>query len=87
MTGWDLQFTPRARRNLKKLDPVTARPITSALVRLASLDDPTDPCNALNGPLTGPWRLRVGDHRIILDIDRGRLVLLTVEIDHRHAID
>jgi len=86
MTGWDLEFTPRARRNLKKLDPVTARRITSALVRLASLDDPTDPCKALNGPLTGLWRHRVGDYRIILDIDRGRLVLLTVEIDHRSAI-
>jgi mRNA interferase RelE/StbE len=86
VTGWDLQFTPRARRNLKRLDPVTARRITSALARLASLDDPTGSCKALSGPLTGLWRLRVGDYRIVLDIDRGRLVLLTVEIDHRSAI-
>lgn len=83
---WDLQFTPRARRRLRKIDPATARRILSALARLSTLDDPAASCKALSGPLAGLWRLRVGDYRAVIDVDRGTLVLLTLEIDHRSDV-
>jgi mRNA interferase RelE/StbE len=62
---WDIQVLPRAEKALKKLDKPQARRIRDALVRLAGLDDPASACKALGGPLTGLWRYRVGDYRVI----------------------
>ena len=54
--------------------------------RLAQLDDPTTPCKALSGPLTGLWRYRVGDYRVILDIDRGNVAIVAIDLGHRSEI-
>jgi len=32
------------------------------------------------------YRLRVGDHRVILDIDEGNLIILVIKIGHRKKI-
>lgn len=83
---WRVEYAPRAAKAMRKLDRPTARRIFDAIQRLQSLDDPTAPCAALSGPLTGMWRLRVGDYRAILDIRRGELVILAVDVGHRSEI-
>lgn len=83
---WDVQLTPRARKSLKQLDPQVARRIGSALQRLAQNDDPANSCKALSGPMTGLWRYRVGDYRVICDIQAGRLVILALDVGHRSSI-
>ena len=60
--AWRLEFAPRARRDLKRLDPPIARRILAAIEGL--LDDP--PTGDRRKP-TGhedEWRLRVGDWRV-----------------------
>jgi len=32
------------------------------------------------------YRLRVGDYRVILDIDEGNLIILVIKIGHRKKI-
>jgi len=32
------------------------------------------------------YRLRVGDYRVILDIDEGNLIILVIKIAHRKKI-
>jgi mRNA interferase RelE/StbE len=54
--------------------------------RIASLDDPRSTGHSLTGQLSGLWRYRVGDFRIICDIQDQRLVVLVVEIGHRSEI-
>ena len=83
---WDIQVLPRAEKALKKLDKPQARRIRDALVRLAGLDDPANACKALGGPLTGLWRYRVGDHRVILDIRRSEVVIVAIDLGHRSEI-
>lgn len=83
---WDIQVLPRAEKALKKLDKPQARRIRDALVRLAGLDDPASACKALSGPLTGLWRYRVGDYRVILDIRRSEVVIVAVDLGHRSEI-
>lgn len=73
-------------RAMAKLDRSVARRILAALVSLEGLDDPTKRCKALSGPLAGLWRLRVGDHRIILDIRRGELVIIALDAGNRSTI-
>ena len=84
--AWQVEYAPRAAKAMRKLDRPVARRIFDALARLATLDDPTTPCKALSGPLAGLWRLRVGDHRAILDIRRDQVVIVALDVGHRSAI-
>ncbi|HPU04163.1 MAG TPA: type II toxin-antitoxin system RelE/ParE family toxin [Mycobacterium sp.] len=83
---WEILYLARAEKALRKLDQQTARRIRDGLNRLAQLDDPTTPCKALSGPLTGLWRYRVGDYRVILDIDRGNVAIVAIDLGHRSEI-
>ena len=40
----------------------------------------------MTGNLAGVWRYRVGDYRILCDIDDGRLVILVVDVAHRREV-
>lgn len=86
MTVWSLNLSPRAKKQLKGFDAPVTRRIVSALERLETVPDPAAHCKALTGPYTGLWRYRVGDWRVILDIDRGQLVILALEVGHRSKI-
>ena len=82
----EILYLARAEKAPRKLDQQTARRIRDGLNRLAQLDDPTTPCKALSGPLTGLWRYRVGDYRVILDIDRGNVAIVAIDLGHRSEI-
>lgn len=65
-----------------KLDKSEAKRITTFLrQRLATLDDPRSTGKALTGPQLGIyWRYRVGDYRIICDIQDRALYVLVIEV-------
>lgn len=52
----------------------------------AKLEDPRSRGKALTGNLAGVWRYRVGDYRILCDINDGRLVILVVDVAHRREV-
>ena len=85
---WTIDYLRSARKAAKKLDPQNRERIRQFLrQRLAVLDDPRQLGEALQGNrLGGYWRYRVGDYRIICDIQDGRLVVLVIEIGHRREI-
>ncbi len=84
--SWRVEYAPRAAKAMRKLDKPVARRIFDGVERLSGLDDPTTSCKALTGPMAGLWRLRVGDHRVILDIRRGDVVIVALDLGHRSAI-
>lgn len=65
------------------MDKQTARRIRNELVEIAKLEDPRSRGKALTGNLAGLWRYRVGDYRIICDIEDGVLLILVVDVAHR----
>ncbi|UXS30858.1 type II toxin-antitoxin system RelE/ParE family toxin [Agrobacterium tumefaciens] len=73
---------------MRKINPETRQRIRNFLhERLAALDDPRQTGAALQGSELGNfWRYRVGDYRIICDIQDHKLVVLVVEIGHRREI-
>ncbi|MGM7699809.1 type II toxin-antitoxin system RelE family toxin [Microbacterium sp. A84] len=83
---WSIELSPRAEKAMRKLDKQVARRVRDGLVRLASLEDPAVSCKALSGPLIGLWRCRVGDYRVILDINRGQVVIVALDLGHRGDI-
>jgi mRNA interferase RelE/StbE len=83
-----IEFDEQARRQFKKLDAQAARRLYAFLRdRVAPLDDPRQFGKALQGSTLGDfWAYRVGDYRIICDLQDGRLVVLVLAIANRRDV-
>lgn len=86
--SWNINYTDTAKKQLKKLDRQVALRIVDFMdERIAGLDDPRSTGKALTGLLLGAyWRYRVGEYRIICDIQDGVLCVLVIEVDNRKEV-
>lgn len=86
--GWRIELSREARRNLAALDPQHARRVLRFLdERVATLDNPRSIGSALEGARLGHlWRYRVGDFRIIADIQDDVVCVLVVRIGDRREV-
>ena len=85
--AWTIDYTATARKQLLKFDKQTARRIIDFMgERVASKSNPRSTGKALSGPLGDFWRYRVGDYRVICDIQDGALLVLVIEIGNRREI-
>jgi len=84
--AWRAELSPRALKQLSKLDKPTARRIIDYLREIASGEDPHSQGKELTGNLAGFWRYRVGNYRIIASIEDDELLILAITIDHRARI-
>ena len=86
--AWRIEFDPAARKELDKLDREVARRIVRFLAeRLAPLDDPRGIGEALKGAKLGElWKYRVGDYRIIADIQDAAICILIVRVGNRREV-
>lgn len=84
--AWTIDVSDRAVRSLRKMDKQIARRIRDELEEIAKLDDPRSRGKALVGNLAGLWRYRVGDYRVVCDIEDGVLVILVVDVAHRREV-
>ena len=85
--AWTIEYTASARQALRKMDKPTAQRIVDYLdQRVAPLENPRNHGKALTGPLKTLWRCRVGDYRLICDIQDDILHVLVVQIGHRSAV-
>ena len=85
--AWTIEYTDTAKGQLRKLDKQTARRIVDFMdERIAALDDPRSAGKALSGPLGAFWRYRVGDCRVICDIQDGALRVLVVQVGNRREV-
>ncbi len=86
--AWQIEFDPAALRELKKLDAQIAKRLLAFLhQRLSQLDDPRSLGQALKGSRLGEfWKYRVGDYRIITQIQDKRLLILVLRAGNRREI-
>ena len=54
--------------------------------QVAGREDPRMRGKALAGDKKGLWRYRVGDYRVLCQINDGRLVILVIAIGHRNEV-
>jgi mRNA interferase RelE/StbE len=84
---WAIEYTGTAVTQLRKLDRQIARRILDYLdAKIASLEDPRTRGKALSGPLGELWRYRIGDYRVICEIQDNVMRMLVVEAGHRKQI-
>ncbi|WP_163578161.1 type II toxin-antitoxin system RelE family toxin [Halomonas faecis] len=84
---WSIEYLASARKSFRKLDPQQRRRIRAYLEeRVLSLPDPRQLGKPLKGELAQLWRYRVGDYRIICQLNDDRLVVLVVRAAHRKNV-
>ncbi|MFC5759422.1 type II toxin-antitoxin system RelE family toxin [Rhizobium sp. GCM10022189] len=86
--AWKIEFHRAAERELEKLGRDAAARILRFLNdRVARLDDPRSLGEALKGSELGSfWKYRVGDYRVIADIDDGSVRILVVRVGNRRDV-
>jgi mRNA interferase RelE/StbE len=85
--AWTIEYADTARKQLRKLDKLAARRIVEFMDnRVAPSDDPRDPGKALKGSLGDLWRYRVGDFRVLCDIQDRKLIVLVLQIGNRREV-
>lgn len=86
--AWAIDYTESARRQLRKLDQQTARRIVDFMdERIAGQESPRSTGKALTGPMLGTyWRYRVGDYRVICDMQDHALRVLVIEVGNRRDV-
>lgn len=84
--AWRIDFSKVADKAISKLDKPAAAKVLDELEEISKLENPRSRGKALVGNLAGLWRYRVGDYRIVCDIEDGVLVILVVDVEHRSKV-
>ncbi len=79
---YEIVLSKKAFNQLKKLDKTAQKRIFKALERIRIR--PEEYVQKLVG--SSEFRLRVGDYRLILDIDKEKIQILVLKIGHRKNI-
>lgn len=82
--SYRIDIAAPAQRQLLKLDPQARRRVQAAIELLS--EEPRPPAAKMLANSDGAWRVRVGDYRVIYDIEDDRLVVLVLAAGHRREI-
>lgn len=84
---WTIRLDAKAEKELDRLSGLDRQRILRFLHRrLASLENPRSIGEALAGSLSGLWRYRVGDYRIIARIEDRVLTIYVVRVGNRREV-
>lgn len=84
---YDVVFSKTALKQFKKMDNYTKLMLINWIEKnLSNCEDPRIHGKALKGNLKNQWRYRVGDYRILCDIEDDKLIILVINIGHRREI-
>ena len=86
--AWQIEFDPDALKDLRKLDkPIQIRLVGFLRTRVSGLTNPRDIGEALSGQRLGSyWKYRVGDWRIICDIQDQKILVRVLRIGNRREV-
>lgn len=78
-----VEFTASAAKEVRQLDRVVRRRV---LVLLQALSDEPRPHGARRLRGRDGWRVRIGDYRVLYDIDDEGATVLVVKVGHRRDV-
>lgn len=84
---YQVRFSKNALKQLKKLDKSVSSLILGWIRKnLEECHNPRIHGKALVANKSGQWRYRIGDYRILAEINDVEVVILVVNIGHRREI-
>lgn len=86
--GWTVELDPKALQDLDAIDRRETRRILRFLhERLALRDNPREVGEALQGSrFSGMWKYRVGNYRLVCEIQDAEVTILVLRVGHRREI-
>lgn len=82
-----VEFSKDALKELKKLDKHTAAMIIGWIRKnLDGCENPRQHGKGLTANRSGQWRYRVGDYRLLADIQDNKIVILILHVGHRSEV-
>ncbi len=82
---YQIEFTTRALKNLKRIDTKYQILIIEKLEALKRNPITATNVKTLKGSI-GFYRLRVANYRVIYELNTGKLTILVIDINHRKNI-
>ncbi len=84
---YKIEIHTNFQKQFKKLDkPVQVMIYSWIKKNLVNTDDPRQHGKALTGNKSGYWRYRVGNYRIIAEINGDEMILYLITIAHRKDV-
>lgn len=81
---YSVEYSKQAVKDLKKLDKYTRSLILGWIEKnLVSCENPRLYGKSLVANHSGQWRYRVGDYRILAEIQDEKVIILVLQIGHR----
>ena len=80
--AYEILFAKRAFDQFGKLEKDVREKIADKLETIC--DDPFKHVRKLHG--FNLYRLRVGDYRVIMSIEKGKLIVFVLEVGHRNTV-
>ena len=82
-----VEYTDKAIKSLKKLDKSVLKMIKAWIEKnLVGTENPRQHGKELIPNRSGQWRYRVGDYRILAEIQDEKLVIILIGVGHRSQI-
>lgn len=85
---WRIEFERRALRDFQRLDrPTRERILRFIIERIEPSADPRSIAEPLSGDaFAGLWRFRVGNYRLIAQLEDDLFLVLILRVGHRSSI-
>ena len=81
---YSVEFTNYALEAMKKLDKHTALLILACIRKnLEGCDNPRRYGKGLSANQSGQWRYRIGNYRLIAEIQEDKVIILVLDVGHR----
>jgi mRNA interferase RelE/StbE len=84
--AYNIQWADAAVVEYGKLDTAVKRQIDKYLDKPGTRDDPRSLGKPLQANLSGLWRYRVGNYRIVAEIQDAVVTILILSIKHRSIV-
>ena len=87
MSMYKVEYAPLAIKQLKKMDKhISALIIGWIEKNLVGCENPRQYGKGLVANRSGEWRYRIGDYRILADIQDDKLIILIITVGHRREV-
>ncbi|MGX7777232.1 type II toxin-antitoxin system RelE family toxin [Streptococcus pluranimalium] len=84
---YQIEYSKKAQKQIKKLDRSIQKLLFSWIDKhLDQTYDPRQHGKGLTGNHSGEWRYRIGNYRLICDIQDDKMIILALEVGHRNNI-
>ncbi len=85
--AWQVQYSEKALKQLKKMDRFDAKLIVAWIGKnLDGCSDPYAHGKGLTNNRAGEWRYRIGNYRVLCNLNDGLLIVEVFSIGHRSQV-